>query len=272
MEKTIPFALSALLFSSPLLFTSSLMAADNNAEKGREIAEKMDQSYSGYGTSSADGEMVLYLGNREVKRSFRSLTLEDLDNSPSEYNVLVFESPGDMRGIALLTHARTEPVDDNQWLYLPAASRTKRISSSNVSGKFVSSEFSYEDLAKQEVDEYTYQWLATEPCPNSGLTCEVIETYPKNKNSGYTKRVIWVDTEENRAQKVVFYNRHGVHEKTLLLSDYTLPDNGRWRPLTLDMENALNGRRTVMKWSNYQFGETLKKNDFKSQRLQALSR
>ncbi|WP_241819170.1 outer membrane lipoprotein-sorting protein [Enterovibrio norvegicus] len=266
MRRFTPLMLSVTL----LLMSPNLLA--NDAEKGREIAEKMDQSYSGYGTSSADGEMILYLGNREVKRSFRSLTLEDLGNTPSEYNVLVFESPGDMRGIALLTHARTEPDDDHQWLYLPAASRTKRISSSNVSGKFVSSEFSYEDLAKQELDEYTYKWLKTEPCPDSELTCEVIESYPMNENSGYSKRVIWVDTEHNRAQKVIFHNRRGVHEKTLLLSDYTLPDKGRWRPLNLDMTNELNGRRTVMVWSNYQFGEPLNKNDFRSQRLQALSR
>lgn len=266
MVKCLPWMLLSVLM--PL--SVSVMA--NDAEKGREIAEKMDQSYSGYGTSRADGEMILYLGNREVKRSFRSLTLEDLGNIPSEYNVLVFESPGDMRGIALLTHAKTEPEDDNQWLYLPAAARTKRISSSNVSGKFVSSEFSYEDLAKQEVDEYTYKWLRTESCPGSDMTCEVIETYPKNENSGYTKRVIWVDTDEFRAQKVDFYNRRGVHEKTLLLTDYTLPDNGRWRPLNLDMTNELNGRRTVMVWSNYQFGEPLGKKDFMSQRLKTLSR
>ncbi|MDD1779996.1 outer membrane lipoprotein-sorting protein [Enterovibrio sp. ZSDZ35] len=264
----------AWILAVQMILSTSVAANDgvSDGAKGRAIAEKMDKSYSGYGTSSADGEMILYLGNREVKRSFRSLTLEDLGNTPNEYNVLVFESPGDMRGIALLTHAKTEPEDDNQWLYLPAASRTKRISSSNVSGKFVSSEFSYEDLAKQEVDEYTYKWLRTEACPDSALNCEVIETYPKNENSGYTKRVIWVDTQDFRAQKVAFYNRRGVHEKTLVLSEYTLPENGRWRPLNLNMTNELNGRRTVMTWSNYQFGEPHGKKDFMSQRLKALAR
>lgn len=238
-----------------------------SAEKGRSIAQKIDKSYSGYRTSSADGQMILYTGGRKATRTFTSQSLENLGRSPNEFNVLVFDAPKDMRGVALLTHARTEPQDDYQWLYLPAASRTKRITSSNRSGKFVSSEFSYEDLAKQDVDEFTYKWLRTEACPGGGQTCEVIEAYPKSKKSGYQKRVIWADTKAYRAQQIQFFNRRGAHEKTLTLSNYKRPGGGKWRPMTLDMVNHLNKRRTVLKWSNYKFGVKLGGNDFDSQRL-----
>ena len=48
---------------------------------------------------------------------------------------------------------------DDQWLYLPALKRVKRISSDNRSGAFVGSEFAYEDLSSQEIEKYTYKWI-----------------------------------------------------------------------------------------------------------------
>ena len=117
---------------------------------------------------------------------FRNMTFERPETSVGDLGIIVFSKPRDIRGTALLTHANVEPSDDDQWLYLPAVKRVKRISSSNRTGKFVSSEFSYEDLGSQEVEDYTYKWLRDEPCPtDASLTCHVTESYPKNPKSGY---------------------------------------------------------------------------------------
>ncbi len=264
----IPARLAVAGLAALTLLAAPAALAD---DKGRSIAKKIDASYSGYRTSKADGQMILYTGGRKATRTFTSQSLEKKGGNANELNVLVFDSPKDMRGVALLTHARTEPNDDFQWLFLPAAARTKRITSSNKSGKFVSSEFSYEDLAKQDVDEFTYTWLRTESCPGSNLTCEVIEAFPKSRASGYKKRVIWADTKQYRAQQIQFFNRRGAHEKTLTLSNYKKPSGGKWRPMTLDMVNHLNKRRTVLKWSGYKFGVNLQASDFDSQRLGLMS-
>ncbi len=80
-----------------------------------------------------------------------SVNLEDQTPELGDKAVIVFQSPRDIHGTALLTHSKVEPDDDDQWLYLPAVKQVKRISSSNRTGKFVSSEFSFEDLGSQEV-------------------------------------------------------------------------------------------------------------------------
>ncbi len=265
------YARVSTIFAAAVLLVLGDAQSFADETKGRAVAEKVDRSYAGYGTSSADGEMILYTGNREARRAFTSKSLET-GGDITELNLLVFEAPQDMRGVALLTHARTEPQEDYQWLYLPAASRTKRITSSNKSGKFVSSEFSYEDFAKQDVDEFTYNWLRAEPCPDgSGLTCEVIEAFPKSRKSGYSKRVIWADTQAWRARQIEYYNRRKAHEKTLSLGRYERPGGGKWRPMTLDMKNHLNNRRTVLNWSNYKFGVQLSPEDFAKHNIDALS-
>ena len=131
--------------------------AESPEEKGLAIAIESDKRDLGYGDFEADGEMVLKdKGGRESRRVFRNMTFERADNGLGDLGVIVFEKPRDIRGTALLTHAQIEPSDDDQWLYLPSVKRVKRISSSNRTGKFVSSEFSYEDLGSQEVNDYTY--------------------------------------------------------------------------------------------------------------------
>ena len=248
------------------VFATMAHTATADTQRGRTVAENLDMSYSGYGTSVANGKMTLFVGGRKAVRSFRSLSLET-KGAIDEMSILVFSEPKDMRGVALLTHARTEPREDLQWLYIPAGSRTKRITSSNKSGRFVSSEFSFEDLARQDVDEFTYAWLRQESCPSVSLTCDVIEAYPKSRNSGYSKRVIWVDTKAHRAYQIDYFNQSGVHEKRLELSTYERPMGVKWRPMKMDMRNLLNNRRTVLEWSQYKFSVPLQPAFFDSNRL-----
>src|SRR5690606_41082293 len=64
---------------------------------------------------------------------------------------------------------------------------------------FMGSEFSFEDIGGQQVDDYTYKYLRDEKV--DGQDTFVIESYPKEKNSGYTKVITWVDKEHYRTLK-----------------------------------------------------------------------
>ena len=98
----------------------------------------------------------------ESIRKFNSKTLEvDGDGDKS---IFIFEHPRDVEGTAVLTFTHKVGPDD-QWLYLPALKRVKRISSDNKSGSFVGSEFAYEDLSSQEIEKYTYKWVEDVVCP-----------------------------------------------------------------------------------------------------------
>ena len=94
----------------------------------------------------------------ESVRELRRQVFESTEEGRGDKSIIVFDSPRDIGGTALLSHTKILEPDD-QWLYLPALGRVKRISSGNKSGPFVGSEFAYEDLVSQEVDKYNYRWL-----------------------------------------------------------------------------------------------------------------
>jgi len=138
-------AIAALVLGDVL--AAPLAKAETPEERGLAIAEESDRRDLGFGAYTVEGEMVLRdKARRESRRSFENLILERPDPCIGDLGIIVFSRPRDIRGTELLTHANIEPEDDDQWLFLPAVKRVKRISSSNRAGKFVSSEFSYEDL------------------------------------------------------------------------------------------------------------------------------
>ncbi|MEM7525155.1 MAG: MMPL family transporter, partial [Pseudomonadota bacterium] len=155
-----PAAIAAALVGAGLIAFAYDVRAETPEEKGLAIATEADKRDLGFGDSTVTGTMILRDKQGQAsERAFRNMILERPESGVGDLAVIVFEKPRDVRGTSLLTHANVEPADDDQWLYLPAIKRVKRISSSNRTGKFVSSEFSYEDLGGQEVDDYNYKWL-----------------------------------------------------------------------------------------------------------------
>ena len=203
---------------------------------------------------------------KESKRAIRSKTLEvtgDGDKSLS-----IFDTPRDVKGTAFLSFSH-KVGDDEQWLYLPALKRVKRINSRNKSGSFMGSEFAYEDIASQEVEKYTYKHLGEEEY--NGQLCFVGESYPVDKkNSGYTKRVTWLDKAEYRVQKVEYYDRKKSLLKTLTSIGYQQYLGKYWRADQMEMINHQTGKSTSLLWSNYSFQTGLTDKDFTSTSLKRI--
>lgn len=251
-----------------LLFSAALPAlAQTPQERGYEIASRAAERAEGYVDSTAAGEMILKNAQgQESVRRFNSSSLEM--TADGDRTLFVFEWPGDIDGTALLTHAHTD-ADDDQWLYLPALKRVKRISSSNRSSSFVGSEFAYEDLVPAELEKYSYIWRLDEPCPTDpSLMCHVYERRPDDIASGYTKQVIWRDQEAYRIQQIDYYDRRQELLKTLVVEGYRLYDNRFWRPATMRMVNHLTGKSTEMRWSDYRFATGLSERDFTTRALE----
>ena len=192
-------------------------------------------------------------------RTLRITTLEVPDESLGDKGLTVFDNPADISGTALLSHAKILDPDD-QWLYLPALKRVKRISSVNKSGPFVGSELAYEDLTSQELGKFDYKYIREEACGE--LTCDVVERYPLYEHSGYSKQVSWVDQTHYQLRKVDFYDRKGDHMKTLDFNDYRRYEDQYWRAHELVMQNHLTGKSTRLVYSNYQFKQGLTDKDF----------
>ncbi len=177
----------------------------------------------------------------------------------------IFDSPKDVKGTAFLNYTHKKS-DDDQWLYLPALKRVKRISAKNKSGSFMGSEFAYEDIASQEIEKYTYRWLRDEML--DGHECFVVERYPVDtKNSGYSRQVVWLDKQEYRTWKVEYYDRKNAHLKTLTFTSYKKYRNRFWRASQLNMVNHQTGKSTELLFLNYQFTVGLTEDDFNKNSL-----
>lgn len=229
-------------------------------EKGLEISREADRRDLGFGDSVAAIEMTLKNASGQTStRKLNLKTLEVPDEGDGDKILSVIENPPDVRGTALLTYTHINEQDD-QWLYLPALKRVKRISSANKSGPFLGSEFAYEDLASQEVAKYTHRYLGDEPCGE--LQCFVIERVPVYKHSGYTRQLTWIDHDEYRFWKVDFYDRKNDLLKTLTFSDYQQYLDQYWRALVLDMHNHQTGKSTRLSYTDLRFRVGLTEADF----------
>lgn len=248
----------ALLLAAAVLTPLASYAQDDAAAKGLAIAQEADKRDLGWGDSQST--MTMTLRNKhgqESVREMRSRTLEVADDG--DKSLIIFDRPRDVRGTALLTFSHKSGNDD-QWLYLPALKRVKRIASNNKSGPFMGSEFAYEDISSQEVEKYTYKYLRDEACGE--LQCFVIERYPVDEKSGYTRQVSWIDQSEYRAQKIDFYDRKKSHLKTLTFHDYQQYLDKHWRPARMEMVNHQTGKSTTLGFSDYAFKTGLDDGDF----------
>ena len=134
------------------------------------------------------------------------------------------------------------------------------ISSANKSGPYMRSEFAYEDISSQEVGKYNYKWLRDEPLNDQD--CFVIERYPLDKNSGYTRQVAWIDKATYQPLKVDYYDRKNTLLKTQTFSDYQLYLDKFWRPDSMEMINHQTGKSTVLLMDNFRFGNGFSDRDF----------
>ncbi len=232
--------------------------AQTPEEAGLAIAEDARAREEGFGDFTATQVMVLR--NRQGQESRRELRVQVLEvPDDGDKSLFVFDNPGDVRGTAFLVHAHREDADD-QWIYLPALRRVKRINSANRSGSFMGSEFAYEDMTPPEVEKFTYRYVRDEPCGES--TCTVTERVPVDQRSNYRRQVVWRDKDELRTRKVEYYDRKDDHLKTLTLSNYNQYLDRYWRAGEMEMVNHLTGKSTVLNWTDYDFGTGLEDSDF----------
>jgi outer membrane lipoprotein-sorting protein len=254
---------AALLLLMTLPFGAQ---AQDAAQKGLEIALAADAYDHGFTDFTAN--MVMTLKNKSGATSTRFIRIRTLEvEGDGDKSLSIFDEPADVKGTAMLTYTHGLKPDD-QWLYLPALKRVKRISSRNKSGPFMGSTFAFEDLGSQEVEKYSYNYLRDEACGD--WTCHVIERYPAYEHSGYTRQVVWLDSEAYRVVRTEYYDRKKALLKTLTTADFEQYLGHYWRPGVMDMENHQTGKSTVLEWDDYQFKTGLSERDFRSQSLKRI--
>ncbi len=220
---------------------------------GSAIFVAADQRASGYRDMQVDLEMVLR--NSRGAESHRELRISQLEvPDDGDKLLVVFDTPKPIKGTALLSFGH-KLVPDDQWLYLPAIKRVKKIASRNRSGPFLSSEFAYEDLVAQELEKFRYRFV--ERARLRDMPCYVVERTPVDPHSGYSRQLVWLDEDELRVQQVEYFDRRDGLLKTLTVADYARYGEGYWKAGNMQMVNHQTGKSTELRWRNYRFGNGL---------------
>ena len=196
-----------------------------------------------------EASMVL-MNDKGQRRERKNTTIVALQpNGVDSKFAVKFSTPADIRGTAFLQVEHSEG-DDDLWIYLPALKKSRRLVASNKKDSFVGSDFSYGDVSLPKVSKYRHTLARTEPL--DGVDCHVIESTPGDDtvkaNSGYSRKITWVRSDNFVEAKVEYYDLAGRLLKTQRVTKPQLVDAklGRWFPLLREMTNHQTGHKTTL--------------------------
>jgi hypothetical protein len=206
------------------------------------------------------------LRTRET-RSFRK------DFGEERRSLLFYESPKNVKDTAFLTFDYAEPGrDDDQWLYLPALRKTRRISGADRGGAFLGTDFSYEDIKKETrigVEDYAHKSLRREPV--EGRPCIVVEHVPVSaevaRELGYGRVLTWVDEVIWIVRRAEYWDEKGEPLKTVLVTDIR-PVDGIWTAHRLEARNQQTGHTTRFRFAEIDYATPVPDDRFTERALQ----
>jgi len=162
--------------------------------------------------------------------------------------LMVFQSPADVRGTSFMNWSYAEAgKSDDQWIYLPALKRVKRISSEGRGDYFMGSDFTYDDLGDRHPSADTHTLTGSETI--DGDQCWMVESVPKNPKDLYSRTVTWVSKEKSVGLKRDYYDKRGTLLKTLRVSSVEFI-SGVWIIKKTEMRNVQKGTSTRMEFTD----------------------
>lgn len=255
----IPIALSimTMAFVSPTLPSSSeIVKKVNSRNEGKHVIQNFD----------------MLLTNKKGKTQSRKTIIYRKDYDGERKSMIVFQSPTNVKGTGFLSFDyHDNSKDDDQWLYLPALKKTRRISASNRGDYFLGTDFTYEDIklgSKMSVHDYNGNTIKTEVI--DGKKCYLIESKPKNdkikKELGYSKVQTWVDSEIWMVRKAKYWDEAGNLLKTSNVSSIQKID-GIWTIQKLEAVNHKTGHKTTITFSNVDYKTSVEDDLFTEESL-----
>lgn len=211
---------------------------------GQQIMEKVYNNPSGDDTQ---GNLAMTLTNNRGEQRVRSLKQYIKDDGKVEKKIMYFLSPADVRNTSFMNWSYSDGRNDDQWIYLPALKRTRRISSDSKSDYFMGSDFTYDDLGDRHPNQDSHKLLREETI--DGKSCYVVESTPKEEGYMYSKTITWVMKDNYLGLKREFYDDRARLLKVLTIKDFAKID-GFWTIQETEMHNVQRDHRTTMKFTD----------------------
>ncbi len=248
-------AVCIALFAAGLLFAATLAGAETLT--ARQIMERVDARDDG-DHQTQDMEMLLVdKKGSERRRLIRSLSRDVGEDTQS---ILFFQSPADVKDTGFLTYDYDDDEkDDDQWLYLPALKKTKRIASGDKSGSFMGSDFSFADMTDRNLDFYDYELMKeTEVGGHKVWQIQAIPNIEKEiEETGYTKSVLFVRQDNFVSVRSVNWVKKGKRLKYFDVKKLEQID-GIWVATEIHMTTKKGKKtlhKTILKSHNVKFNQ-----------------
>ncbi len=236
----------------------SLIGANNIfAQTGKEIAYKV---YNRPTAKDGESDMKMTLINKKGGKRVRNIHQFYKDYGNVEKKILFFKSPADVKNTSFMNWSYDDAnKDDDQWLYLPALKKVKRISSSSKDNEFMGSDFTYADMEKRHPDEDVHKLLKSEKF--NGEDCWVVEATPKDEDDMYSKKVAWISKSKLLPMKMDYYDEDGELLKTLTINK--IQKIGKYWVITDEtMHNKQKNHKTHILISNMKVDQGLSDSKF----------
>ena len=250
MNKLIIFLAMASLWSTVAL------AGDPEA---RAIMEKVDAVDDGDRRVS---DMKMVLIDKRGKERVRSIRSFAMDQGQDSRSIIFFLDPADVRGTGFLTHDYADPdKDDDQWLYLPALKKSKRIAAGDKSGSFMGSDLNYSDMSSRDLDDFDYTMKGEKEV--YGKKVWVIESMPKTpaiaEETGYSKSLLFIYQHNHMLVRAINWVEGKQELKYLDIKRMEKID-GIWTPLEMHVMTKQGKtvlHKTVLTFSNVRYNQDI---------------
>jgi len=260
--------LTVLVFTGALVLAQALpvWAEEIPGEPtGLQIAINVDEREDGDDQiSESTWTLTNKAGKTRVRHTLRYWKDYEGKDGLSSKSFIYFDTPPDVKDTTFLNWSQeAADADDDQWIYLPALRKVRRIASGDKENSFMGSDLIYDDMGDREVEEDTFTLLRVEN--DNGTKMYVVQAIAKKENYIYSKRLAWVNAETWTIPQIEFYDRKGRLLK-IMTSDWVQID-GIWTWEKTVVENQLSGHRTEIAISNVKYNQGLKESLFTERSL-----
>jgi len=234
---------------------------------GLEIMQAVDNRNDG---DDLKQTMVQTLIDRNGNQRIRNMISFRKDYGKDTKSIVFFAKPANIRDTALLTFDYDDPkADDDQWLYLPALKKVRRISSSDRGDYFMGTDFTFEDMKQTpELEDYNWKLLGSEQI--NGSDCWKVEGTPVSdeiaRELGYSRLIQWIRKDNDFSIKADYWDQAGRELKHLTITKLEQID-GIWSPVHIEMTNIQSEHKTFLDFSNKTYNTGLKDRTFTQRTL-----
>lgn len=218
---------------------------------GDEIARRINARDEG---AAVARDLTMEMTDRHGKTRTRKTRGYRKYYGDEKRTVIFYLSPSNVKNTAFLTWDYPEAhKDDDQWLYLPAMRKVRRISASDRGDYFLGTDLTYEDMkleTRVSIGDYKRTTLGEDEV--EGHHCYLLQSFPVDQETarelGYGRVEQWVDSEIWMVRRAKFWDPKGNLLKTAHIRDISRVQ-GIWTQHRIEVENHKTGHRTLFLFS-----------------------